>query len=237
MIICKFCNKPFTKLCACVLHERTCSLNPDPKPYKHIVPKQKKRGDWECKKCHQKFESRTEMRKHFMEEHKELTRSREIKICEKCGAEYVNIRKHKQICPNLVHHHVFTEDEKRSLSEKRIAYLKANPDKHPWKNSLKFRSEPCEKLKEFLLSKGVTFKEEYTDQNWDRSYSMDIAILDKMIDLEVNGNQHYIDGKLKPKYQRRHDYLTSLGWEVIEIPYMECFKIDGLQKIFEKISV
>jgi very-short-patch-repair endonuclease len=211
-------------------------LNPNPKPYIHVIPKQNKRGDWECKKCHQKFESRTEMRKHFREEHKELTRSRELKICNLCGQEYVNIRKHNQVCPNKEHHHKFTDAEKKELSMKRIAYLKANPDKHPWKDNSKFKSKPCEQLKAYLRDRNISFEEEYTDSTWDRNYSLDIAIVDRKIDLEVNGNQHYNNGKLKEKYQKRHDYLESLGWMVLEIPYLNCFKENELQKIFEKVS-
>jgi hypothetical protein len=235
MSICQYCKREFKRPCACALHERTCSLNPDPKPYEHKIPKQVKKP-CECKICHIVFPSRSEMRIHFKSEHKELTRSRDLKICKLCGQEYVNIRKHNRVCQNKEHHHKFTDDEKKSLSQKRIAYLKANPDKHPWKYNNKFKSKPCEHLKDYLRDRDISFEEEYTDPTWDRSYSMDIAIVDKKIDLEVNGNQHYDKGKLKENYQRRHDYLESLGWTILEIPYLNCFKNNELQKIFEKIS-
>lgn len=39
---------------------------------------------------------------------------------------------------------------RKKISEKRIKYLKENPDKHPWRQNAKFRSMPCDKLKGIL---------------------------------------------------------------------------------------
>ena len=211
-------------------------MNPNPSPYKHIMPKQEKKGNWQCNVCKQKFESKNEMRNHFKDSHKELTRSRGVKICKLCGAEYVNIRKHNKVCPNRSHVHHFTEEERAYLSEKRRKYLRENPDKHPWKGNSKFISVPCEKLKNYLRENDIKFEEEYTDPNWNRLYSMDIALLDKKIDIEVNGNQHYNGNLLKERYQIRHDYLESQGWTVIELHYSKCFKDDELLKILEKVK-
>ena len=50
---------------------------------------------------------------------------------------------------------------------------------------------------------------------------------DKMIAIEINGNQHYErDGTLKPYYQERHNLLESKGWIVYEIHYSSCFNLE-----------
>ena len=119
-----------------------------------------------------------------------------------------------------------SEKTKDILSNKRKQWLKDNPDRHPWKNRDKFKSEPCEKAKEFLHSLGVSFVSEFSPQIEGRYFSVDIALPDKMIALEINGNQHYErNGQLKPYYQERHDLLTSHGWNVFEIHYSACFNL------------
>lgn len=128
------------------------------------------------------------------------------------------------------------EETKKTLSEKRKAWLAQNPDKHPWKNRDKFKSEPCEKAKEFLRSLGVSFIAEFSPQIDGRHFSIDIALPDKMIALEINGNQHYErNGQLKPYYQERHDLLTSHGWNVFEIHYSACFNLEKWSEFSKQI--
>ena len=85
----------------------------------------------------------------------------------------------------------WSDGEKIILSEIRKKWMIDNPDKHPWRNKNKFVSEPCEKVKEFLKELKVNFIEEYNPSIDDRSFSIDIAMPDKMIALEINGNQPY----------------------------------------------
>jgi len=119
------------------------------------------------------------------------------------------------------------EETKMIISQKRKEWLRKNPDKHPWRNKDKFKSKPCEKVKEFLNSSNIQFVEEYVPSIDGRSFSIDIALPDKMIAIEINGNQHYEkDGTLKPYYQERHDLLEANGWIVYEIHYSACFSFD-----------
>jgi very-short-patch-repair endonuclease len=130
-----------------------------------------------------------------------------------------------------------SKETKELLSEKRKKWLKDNPDKHPWRKKDKFISKPCENVKKFLNELGVLFVEEYQPDIGDRSFSIDIAIPDKMIALEINGNQHYErDGKLKPYYQERHDLLESSGWCVYEIHYSACFNLDKWTDFSNKLK-
>jgi transposase/very-short-patch-repair endonuclease len=125
---------------------------------------------------------------------------------------------------------------KAELSKKRKQWLKDNPDRHPWKNRDKFKSEPCEKAKEFLQQLNVSFVSEFSPQIEGRYFSIDIALPDKMIALEINGNQHYErNGQLKPYYQQRHDLLTAHGWNVFEIHYSACFNLEKWAEFAKQI--
>lgn len=124
---------------------------------------------------------------------------------------------------------------KQKISKSRKEYLKNHPDEHPWKKSDKFKSKPCEHLKE-ILRKDFNFEEEYTDIRWKHNYSIDIAFLDKKLAIEVNGNQHYNnDGTLTEYYQKRHDYLKFNGWTIIELHYAACYKNDKILEVKDAI--
>lgn len=120
-----------------------------------------------------------------------------------------------------------SESTKKNISEKRKKWLKENPDKHPWRNSNKFKSKPCEIIKSFLKKENIEFVSEYDPKIPEANYSIDIALPDKLIAIEINGNQHYNnDGTLKPYYEKRHNLLVMNGWDVYEIHYSHCFKLE-----------
>lgn len=129
-----------------------------------------------------------------------------------------------------------SSEQKLVLSIKRKQYLNDNPDKHPWRKHTKFKSVPCEKLKEWLKSKGIQFIEEFIIPNSKYNYALDIAFPDKQIGIEVNGNQHYsLDGTLKEYYQKRQNYLESLGWKIYQLHYSICFKIGEIENLIPNI--
>lgn len=128
-------------------------------------------------------------------------------------------------------------EEKQKLSIARKKFLKENPDKHPWRSKDKFKSEPCENVKKFLKKLNINFIEEFPPEIAGRFFSIDIALPDKKIALEINGNQHYEkDGKLKHYYQERHNLLSENGWNVFEIHYSACFNLDKWTQFIETIK-
>lgn len=164
--------------------------------------------------------------------------------CQYCGyvSKYLHsLHCHENYCalnPNRIEpkSHKHTDATKRRISIKRTEYLKAHPEMHVWKRNDKFRSEPCEYLKS-KLREIYTISEEYTDVLWSHNYSIDIAILEKKIAIEVNGNQHYCaNGSLNSYYQTRHDYLTNEGWVVIELPYAKVYQPTILQELQQLID-
>ena len=112
---------------------------------------------------------------------------------------------------------------KQHLSEKRKEWLRLHPEDHPWKKSERFKSVPCEALKNLLRSEGFIFDEEYSPIP-NRAFSVDIAFPSQKLAIEVNGEQHYNrDGTLRKYYQERHDLIVKFGWLVIELHYAKCY--------------
>jgi very-short-patch-repair endonuclease len=126
-----------------------------------------------------------------------------------------------------------SDERKENISKHRKKWLKENPDKHPWRNSNKFISIPCEQLKEYLRSINIEFVEEALISD-SKNYSVDILIPSKNLILEINGNQHYNrDGSLKEYYKNRHDHITSLGWKVLEIHCSMAFNHKLIKDLIE----
>lgn len=130
-----------------------------------------------------------------------------------------------------------SEETKILISNSRKKYLKENPEKVHWKNSSKFISQPCEKLKDFLRKYNIEFEAEFSPNLEDRHFSIDIAILNKKIAFEVNGSQHYDSktGNLKPYYQDRQEVLERGGWKVYQIPYLICYNLEKWREFFISI--
>jgi hypothetical protein len=128
-----------------------------------------------------------------------------------------------------------TEETKLLLSKKQNDYLKNNPDKHPWKNNEKFKSVPCENVKDYLKKNNIDFVEEFKPLE-DRHFSLDISFPHIMVALEINGQQHYnSDGTLKDYYQNRHDLIESKGWKIIEVHYSQCFSDENISKFLDPV--
>lgn len=192
---------------------------------------------WKCKDCDLCFETKRKLYIHRHEEHKILMRDRSS-ICTYCGLKYEGKkREHERICEVKSHGpHKWTKEEKQKISEQRKKYLKTHPDEHPWKRNSKFKSEPCEHLKSLLKTK-YSFEEEYTDERWNKNYSLDIAFLKKKLAIEINGNQHYnSNGELTTYFQNRHNFLKEKGWTILEIHYSWCYKDDKINEIIKSIE-
>lgn len=82
-----------------------------------------------------------------------------------------------------------SEKTKKLLSEMRTEFLKNNPDKVPYKlnHYSKGPSYPEKYWKNVLDNNNISYEEQYQIS----LYTLDFAIVDLKIDLEIDGNQHY----------------------------------------------
>ena len=128
-------------------------------------------------------------------------------------------------------------ESKIKMSIARKKYLSTN-NRPAWKTHDKFKSIPCEILKDRMRKEGFCFVEEFQPLiHLKRFFSIDIAFPDKKISIEINGGQHYdTDGNLKPYYQKRNDLITSDGWQLFEFKYHFALTTEGQDSIMNTIK-
>lgn len=128
-----------------------------------------------------------------------------------------------------------TEETKKKISDKIKKYLSENPESHVWKRNDKFKSTPCENFKDRLNILDIRYIPEMTIST-ERHFSIDIALIDYKIAIEINGNQHYDkDGSLKDYYKIRNKFISNLGWKVLEIHYSICLNNENIDKMINDI--
>jgi len=116
-----------------------------------------------------------------------------------------------------------TDETKKKLSKIRRKYLEENPDKVPYllNHYSKGESYPEKYFRKIFEKYKVDFEQEYRV----KTYSLDFAILSKKIDIEIDGEQHYLDPTVIKSDIRRNRYLSENGWEVIRIRWSDYQKL------------
>lgn len=122
-----------------------------------------------------------------------------------------------------------SEETKKKISDARKKYLLEHPDKVPYllNHYSKGDSYP-EKYFENILSKSNLKYERYYRISL---YELDFAFLDKKIDLEIDGNQHDEDDRIKSSDLKRDQFMIDNGWEVIRISWRKYQKLESDDKI------
>lgn len=120
-----------------------------------------------------------------------------------------------------------TEELKKQISIKMKQYMKDNPDKVPYKvNHSSKESYPQKYFRELFQKQGIKLEKQYHVS----LYSLDFACLERKIDIEINGEQHYVDKKIVQSDIERKQFLQSLGWNCVVIRWSDYQKLDFAQK-------
>ena len=61
-------------------------------------------------------------------------------------------------------------------------------------------------------------------------YELDFYNTEKMIDVEIDGEQHYLDCRIRKSDSERNEYLRNLGWTVIRIRWARYQRLSKIQK-------
>ena len=189
-LICQFCKRESSNPGANKKHENGCKLNPDPIKYKRSPLAGTQRGNipWN-KGLTKEIDPRVA-----------LSEETKGKLSGENNHQYGKIR---------------SKETKEKISKSRIKYLKENPDKVPYVlNHYSKGPSYAEKYwKKIFEINGLNLQEEHRVY----LYSLDFADVDKKIDIEIDGEQHYLDERIVESDKKRTAYLEEHGWKVIRI--------------------
>lgn len=121
---------------------------------------------------------------------------------------------------------VTSKDTKLKISKARKKFLLDNPDKVPYimNHYSKGDSYPeryftkCLKDSEFIKKYRLS------------TYELDFADTEKMIDLEIDGQQHFVDPKIVESDKRRNKFLTDCGWRIYRVNWSAFMKLKKSDK-------
>ena len=115
----------------------------------------------------------------------------------------------------------------------RLAFLPENPHMVPYKlnHYSKGRSYPEEYWKAVLDSNNLIYEEQYQIG----IYQLDFAFVDLKIDLEIDGDQHYLDQRIAASDIRRTKYLEELGWKTIRVRWSNYKKLADKKQFVDEI--
>ena len=241
MLKCEYCDKVYLGRSAKVnlaKHLTHCISNPNSIRYK-------------CDKCEREFDKSNALCAHkkFCGNIKEVVyrkRNRKKKhktICQFCGYVAENGLKlggHISTCKlnpnyekrieNLIEvgkKRKHSEETKNKISESRKKYLKENPDKVPYKlNHSSKESYPEKYFNELFLNENIKVERYY----YIGLYELDFCIPDKKIDIEIDGEQHYVDERIEKSDINRNEFLEKLGWTIIRIRWKDYQKLSTDEK-------
>ena len=116
-----------------------------------------------------------------------------------------------------------TQETKDKISRARLKYLSENPDKVPYKlnHYSKGPSYPERYWKKIFDKARLNYVEQYQIH----TYQLDFALVEEKIDIEIDGDQHYLDERIIKSDKRRNQYLENLGWTVIRIKWSDYKKL------------
>lgn len=120
-----------------------------------------------------------------------------------------------------------SDETKQKISEYRKKYLKDNPDKVPYLlNHYTNGASYPEKYFDDILSKYIKYEKYYQIG----IYQLDIAIVNKKIGIEIDGDQHYLDKKIVESDKRKNKYLKDQNWDLIRIKWSDYKKLQKEEK-------
>lgn len=128
-----------------------------------------------------------------------------------------------------------TEETKKKIGEGVKKFLENNPEMIPYKrNHSSKESYPEEYFTTVFENENIKLNKQYRFH----SYTLDFCNVDKKIDIEVDGDQHYLDPVIIEHDKKRNKFLHDAGWTVFRIRWSEYKKMNEEEKrnIIEEIK-
>ena len=121
-----------------------------------------------------------------------------------------------------------SEITKRKISESRRLYLSLHPDKVPYllNHHSNGSSYPEKYFADVFEKEGISLSREYRIE----TYSLDFADIESKTAIEIDGDQHQLDKKIKQHDAKRDDALKVLGWLTLRIRWSVFQKMNHTEK-------
>lgn len=138
--------------------------------------------------------------------------------------EMISLANKKRIIP---------DDVRKKISESRKRYLEEHPDQVPYKLNHKSKGEsyPEKYFREWLEKENISFEQEYHFG----VYSFDFLI-NNFIDLEIDGSQHYADGRIRKSDEKRDKRAKENGFIVYRINWPKYQQLEDKEKFLLELK-
>lgn len=125
------------------------------------------------------------------------------------------------------------DDVRKKISESRKRYLEEHPDQVPYKLNHKSKGEsyPEKYFREWLEKENINFEQEYHFG----VYSFDFLI-NNFIDLEIDGSQHYGDGRIRKSDEKRDKRAKENGFIVYRINWPKYQQLEDKEKFLLELK-
>jgi very-short-patch-repair endonuclease/uncharacterized C2H2 Zn-finger protein len=198
-----------------------------------------KKDGWTCPICNKVFRVRRELEMHKKEIHGSIqhVNLKYEQTCPFCKKTWITTRtgyiKHTNSCeynPNRIKGDAYkryhSEETKKKISESRKKYLEEHPDKIPYVMNHSSKASYPEKY--FM----EVFKNLPVKYNYQVGlYQLDFAIPEKMVYIEIDGEQHFCDKRIVEHDKERTEKLKSLGWTCLRrVRWSDYKKLDNEQQ-------
>lgn len=121
-----------------------------------------------------------------------------------------------------------SEEHKQKISKSRKKYLEQHPEKVPYRlNHSSKISYPEQYFIDLFSAENIDLKYHLQISK----YELDFYNEEKKLDLEIDGEQHYVDPRITKSDIDRDFYMTSLGWTIKRIRWSEYKKLTLDKKI------
>jgi very-short-patch-repair endonuclease len=121
---------------------------------------------------------------------------------------------HKKYPENFKH----TDESKKIMREKRLEFMKNNPEKTAWR--LSNVSYPEKLCIDYIENNGLDKKHSIVREYSVFPYFIDFAFVNEMVAVEIDGSQHLLPER-KESDNKKDELLNELGWVVIRVSEKE----------------
>lgn len=207
------------------------------KNHKCNWPAAQARGNWKCNHCTEIFRTRNELTEHKKKCHPEyvgknrkawnsgLTKDTNESLLHASNTVKANYESGKTIPAFLNKQH--SKKSRKKISKSMTNFFKNNPEKVYFKQFHSSNFNYAEDyFKQILETNNIQFEHNYHVL----TYFLDFAIIDKKIDIEIDGAHHRKDKKTIEHDKIRNSVLINNGWKVIRIYWPEWKKLNDADK-------